>query len=566
MTWLAVCVLLGNLCQIEVPRPSLEGAEPQVANRLNELAAVVSESLDNADTWGRYGITLHAHSYDREANVAYAEAQRLAPGEFKWPYFRAVLLAKTDVEEALPLLERAILLDPEYGPAHDRRGVILKEIGRRDEAEKAFREAVRLFPRSPPANLHIGQIELQNGDTAAAIRHLEIARRSWPQDIAVLATLSRAFAQQGDRDRARTLAEAARGGRKMPQVTDTRLNEVANAGIKLSSFLKRADIYSRGGQPESAEAELKKALQLGHDPAQLNDVLARVQVNLRKYEESIKSGQRALAAGRNDPVLHHTIGIALLQLRRLDQAEQSVDTGLALEPNHAQLLQLKGRIAAVRGRDEEAVAIWTSALEQHEDSLTRRMRGQALSRLGRHDDAIEDLKALASKNSSDWQAWLALGDAYGKAGSYEKALAAYEQASDGAKVPLPGRSAAVVLVQQRRFDEARKRLEALTLRWPRNPGPANDLAWLLATCPDDQIRDGAQALKLIEPVIHQTKRSVPAMLDTYAAALAETNQFEQAKAVMDEAIRLLPANDQAQRETYSNRRRAYLEKKPWRSD
>ncbi|NIP84862.1 MAG: hypothetical protein GTO03_04620 [Planctomycetales bacterium] len=72
------------------------------------------------------------------------------------------------------------------------------------------------------------------------------------------------------------------------------------------------------------------------------------------------------------------------------------------------------------------------------------------------------------------------------------------------------------------------------------------LAWLLATCPEDKIRDGKQAVhyaQLARQIItdaadnDQVQRLQPEMLDALAAAYAEAGDFERAqhtaKAAMD---------------------------------
>lgn len=69
----------------------------------------------------------------------------------------------------------------------------------------------------------------------------------------------------------------------------------------------------------------------------------------------------------------------------------------------------------------------------------------------------------------------------------------------------------------------------------------NDLAWLLATCPEDEIRDGQAALKVAQSACRATDFKHPALLDTLAAAQAETNQFEQAIETLQAAIELSKA-------------------------
>jgi len=67
----------------------------------------------------------------------------------------------------------------------------------------------------------------------------------------------------------------------------------------------------------------------------------------------------------------------------------------------------------------------------------------------------------------------------------------------------------------------------------------NAFAWLLATNPDAQVRDGAEALRLAQRARALTNS--PATLLTLAAALAETGQvpaaLEQARACTNELAR-----------------------------
>ena len=62
-----------------------------------------------------------------------------------------------------------------------------------------------------------------------------------------------------------------------------------------------------------------------------------------------------------------------------------------------------------------------------------------------------------------------------------------------------------------------------------NWAPAlNDLAWLLATHPRAEVRDGKQAVQLAEKLCDLTGYRQPGALATLAAAYAETGQYTQA--------------------------------------
>src|SRR5262249_49421907 len=54
------------------------------------------------------------------------------------------------------------------------------------------------------------------------------------------------------------------------------------------------------------------------------------------------------------------------------------------------------------------------------------------------------------------------------------------------------------------------------------------LAQLLATCPDDKVRDGKRAVQYATTACELTDWKVPSCLETLAAAYAEAGQFEEA--------------------------------------
>ena len=60
---------------------------------------------------------------------------------------------------------------------------------------------------------------------------------------------------------------------------------------------------------------------------------------------------------------------------------------------------------------------------------------------------------------------------------------------------------------------------------PDESGVLNNLAWVLATSPQDALRDGQRALKLATTACEVTKYEAPHILSTLAAAYAETGDF-----------------------------------------
>jgi Flp pilus assembly protein TadD len=78
---------------------------------------------------------------------------------------------------------------------------------------------------------------------------------------------------------------------------------------------------------------------------------------------------------------------------------------------------------------------------------------------------------------------------------------------------------------------------ALALQ-PKSQGILNNLAWLLATCPDAGVRDGTEAVRLAGQACDLTQFQITMMVGTLAAAYAEAGRFSEAVATAQKACAL----------------------------
>jgi tetratricopeptide (TPR) repeat protein len=74
----------------------------------------------------------------------------------------------------------------------------------------------------------------------------------------------------------------------------------------------------------------------------------------------------------------------------------------------------------------------------------------------------------------------------------------------------------------------------------------NNLAWLLATCPDDSVRNGNEAVRDAEEACRLTGFKQPAFIGTLAAAYAEAGRFPDATATAETAVNLAKATGNVQ--------------------
>jgi hypothetical protein len=111
----------------------------------------------------------------------------------------------------------------------------------------------------------------------------------------------------------------------------------------------------------------------------------------------------------------------------------------------------------------------------------------------------------------------------------------------------------------------------LDAAWRRTPSPLSAadraacgqaLAWSLATTADDALRDGARALAIARETSRLAAgRAGPGLLETLAAASAETGDFESAVHYETEALKTIPPAGQAGARA---RLALYTAKRPYR--
>ena len=115
--------------------------------------------------------------------------------------------------------------------------------------------------------------------------------------------------------------------------------------------------------------------------------------------------------------------------------------------------------------------------------------------------------------------------------------------------------------QLHQMSEAIADLERALELDPHHLDAANTLAWILATSPDEDLRDGKRSLKLATAACERCGYTIWNCVGTLAAAHAELGDFEQAGIFAAESMQIAPESEIADCET---RMRTYEEHQPWR--
>ena len=169
--------------------------------------------------------------------------------------------------------------------------------------------------------------------------------------------------------------------------------------------------------------------------------------------------------------------------------------------------------------------------------------GAALLRKGDLDVAIAHFEMALQKVPQGSKArkgiYRNLGDAYSRKGLVGEAIIQFEKAlSIAPNYPEAHHDLGNALRHQGRFREAIAHYQYALRIEPRSVLTMNNLAWMLATCPDASVRNGARAVELAAEANRLSGGGDPLVLHTLAAAYAENGQFSQAIDTAQRALQL----------------------------
>jgi len=222
-------------------------------------------------------------------------------------------------------------------------------------------------------------------------------------------------------------------------------------------------------------------------------------------------------------------GLAHLEKEKWNEAIEQFSEVVRLEPKSAEAYYNRGLAWGGKQDWHKAISDFDAFLKlEPNDPDGYLTRSEALTNLGQIEAAIADLDSVLRLTPEDVDVYCLRGKLREKEGEYRLALFDYNLALQ---------------------------------RQPDDPLALNDLAWLLATAPDTQLRDGRRALKAALRAVEIENAQEWDSIDTLAAAFAETGNFAQAIRSQNEALRLAPKEESADLKA---RLELYQAQKPFR--
>ena len=201
---------------------------------------------------------------------------------------------------------------------------------------------------------------------------------------------------------------------------------------------------------------------------------------------------------------HFCLGLARQEQNRLDEATAAFARAAELNPGYAKAHHSLGVVKAAQNRTVEAIAHYEQALRFSAGyDLAYRNYGNLLARQGDYEGALEKYSQAVKIRSKDASNHRVMGHTFLQLGRFQEAADAFHAAVELRPDSVPD------------------------VAW---------LAWLNATAPDAQVRDGATAVRLARQAVQATGFKDVGALNILAAAYAECGQFADAAATERRAV------------------------------
>jgi tetratricopeptide (TPR) repeat protein len=340
----------------------------------------------------------------------------------------------------------------------------------------------------------------------------------------------------------RAAAYALRG---TVQQDDKRQLQDFNRALELESnkadyFRLRGQHYYAHDQFEDALADADSALALESDHAATHELRGLILLGLERFDDALESfnGAGELAPEATLPYQHRA---ELYRLQgNLDKAVEQLSESLELSPGNSATLLLRANLYFQLGKPDLAIADVEEVIRRQPQLLQAHlMRAELYAATDRVDQAIEQLERLARFAPGQVALLQQLGNYCLIDERPNRATEVFslviEADPENARA-IRGRGDAYLNIGK--HAEAIADLQrALDLNGE-DEGVLNNLAWVLATSPSDELRDGKRSVELATKAAELSAYQMPHILSTLAAAYAEIGDYDSAIKWSTKAVEL----------------------------
>jgi len=302
------------------------------------------------------------------------------------------------IEEALSRFEQALESAPENPEAIEAVGRALLNLGRLEEAEASFLDALEIDPEWVAPRMGLALVALGRDEPFKIVHHLERAIEADPGYPESYVELGRYYGYMGEPALAKATFERWTG--RHPEDADM----LINAGLTLFDAADFAEAY--GFFEKAVEAATEEEQRSGALTFRANalDMLGR-------YDEAVAAYEEVIAETPEWWEAHANLGICHARNGRMERAEAAFRRGLEDCPGSPEIRdELAAHLLAQGGDLQEALKLSEEAVALGRDEIRHLITlGEVRLALGDDEGTAEAYRAVLALDPENPDAHLELG-------------------------------------------------------------------------------------------------------------------------------------------------------------
>jgi tetratricopeptide (TPR) repeat protein len=434
-------------------------------------------------------------------------------------------------KEAIRDLNKAIGVDADLGEAHLLLAKLFS-LSKLDhpKALKSASEAIRCLKDTPEqlAEVHILRGKLVE-NREEKLKDFSAAIEANPKSLEALATRAALYLSFAEGDDEKKAEYAEKGIADLQKAMDIDPKNNAITGLLVQAYVSKGNVADAIKLVDDRLEKLE-----GGDKGRFLMLRAQLNMARREVDTALSDLNKALELdGSNVAALLMRSEIHVLK-EDYDAAKKDVDAAFAIEPDIGLVIKQRIEVAVRQEKYSEAMADLRTLLREDPRDIGLRLQMGALQQADKRPRlAIETYTQLLEDDLPERAQYMVRqrrAEAQLSIGLHKEAIADYEEA-----IKLNGEDSSLL----------------------------NNYAWLLATSPEDSIRDAKRSIELGTKACELTEFKKAHILSTLAAGYAEAGDWDKAVEWSTKAVELgsddAETGDQLKKELQS-----YKEKKPWR--
>jgi predicted TPR repeat methyltransferase len=347
-----------------------------------------TEDSENAkgdtSSWLTTAMERHQRGDLEAAAQAYHQVLDANPDHFDALHYLGVLYyQQSHPDQALPLLEKAVFLNPGDASCRSNLGLVLLALGNTAKAIESFRAALQLQPEFADAYNNLGNALMRTGHIEEAIAAYRFALSLSDEQPSVHNNLGVALKRQGLLEEAK--AEYLKALKLSPRFADAganlgdvlfqlkRYNDAIRCyrqACQLASdnpelWNRLGDVYKQTEQWSEARAAYQKALELDNELASAVINLGVVAQHMNEFDDAYACYLRAVEIDPNCADAHNDLGTILHERGDVAGATEAFKKALQISPEFAEARYNLAMTKQAQGHLAEALVEYMAMIELH---------------------------------------------------------------------------------------------------------------------------------------------------------------------------------------------------------